>query len=236
MFRRRVEVSPAIMLQRYRAGLFPMAETREARDLFWLDPERRGILPLRGFHLPRRLRRTVLSDEYQVVVDTRFESVIDGCAEPSPGREESWINQEIRGLFLALHRQGHAHSVECWHEGVLCGGLYGLAIGGAFFGESMFSRRRDASKVALVHLIARLRLGGFILLDTQFITAHLSQFGAIEIPRAQYLNLLAAATSTAGQWSCDSEAVRAAIRDMRHGGAEPEARPPGDQESGQAGG
>lgn len=236
MFRRRVEVSPAIMLQRYRAGLFPMAETREARDLFWLDPERRGILPLDHFHLPRRLRRTVLSDEYEVLVDSRFEAVIDGCAEPSPGREESWINQEIRGLFLALHRQGHAHSVECWHAGVLCGGLYGLAIGGAFFGESMFSRRRDASKVALVHLIARLRLGGFVLLDTQFITAHLSQFGAIEIPRAQYLNLLVAATSTDGRWSSPKEAIREAIGHMRHGNAEPDGGQGGSRESSQAGG
>jgi leucyl/phenylalanyl-tRNA--protein transferase len=218
MFRRRVEVSPEIMLQRYRAGLFPMAETRDARDLFWLDPERRGVLPLDGFHLPRRLRRTALSDEYEVTVDTRFEAVIDGCAAPSPGREESWINREIRALFVALHQQGHAHSVECIRDGTLCGGLYGLVIGGAFFGESMFSRRRDASKVALVHLVARLRRGGFTLLDTQFITEHLAQFGASEIPRARYLDMLGAATALAARWNCDGE-VRDEIKRMALGQA-----------------
>ncbi len=218
MFRRRVEVSPEIMLQRYRAGLFPMAETRDARDLFWLDPERRGVLPLDGFHLPRRLRRTALSDEYEVAVDTRFEAVIDGCAAPSPGREESWINREIRALFVALHQQGHAHSVECLHGGMLCGGLYGLVIGGVFFGESMFSRRRDASKVALVHLVARLRRGGFTLLDTQFITEHLAQFGALEIPRARYLDLLGAAASLAARWNCDGE-IRDEIKRMASGQA-----------------
>ena len=219
MFRRRVEVSTKVMLQRYRVGLFPMAETRDSRDLFWLDPEQRGILPLESFHLPRRLRRTALSNEYEVVVDDSFEAVIDGCAAPAPGREESWINHEIRALFLALHRQGHAHSVECLHEGVLCGGLYGLAIGGAFFGESMFSRRRDASKVALVHLVARLRLGGFALLDTQFITTHLSQFGTVEIPRTRYLTLLEAATAKAGVWNCSAAAIQDEIRRMGRGGA-----------------
>ncbi len=214
MFRRRVEVSTAIMLERYRAGLFPMAETRESRDLFWLDPEKRGVLPLESFHLSRRLRRTALSGEFEVVVDTHFEAVIDGCAAPSPGREESWINREIRALFVALHRQGHAHSVECLHDGVLCGGLYGLAIGGAFFGESMFSRRRDASKVALTHLVARLRLGGFVLLDTQFITTHLAQFGAVEIPRARYLALLETAIQRTAGWTQDADAIRAAIHGM----------------------
>lgn len=214
MFRRRVEVNTKIMLQRYRVGLFPMAETRDSRDLFWLDPERRGILPLDGFHLPRRLRRTALSGEYDVVADTCFEAVIDGCAAPAPGREESWINQEIRALFLALHQQGHAHSVECLHDGVLCGGLYGLAIGGAFFGESMFSRRRDASKVALAHLVARLRLCGFGLLDTQFITTHLSQFGTVEVPRSRYLTLLEAATARPGGWARDAGAIQDEIRRM----------------------
>ena len=215
MFRRRLEVTPAIMLQRYRAGLFPMAEERTSRELFWLDPERRGILPLDGFHLPRRLRRTALSGEYEVGVDRDFEAVIDGCAAPAPGREESWINREIRALFMALHQQGHSHSVECRRDGVLCGGLYGLAIGGAFFGESMFSRRRDASKVALVHLVARLRCGGFGLLDTQFITAHLSQFGAVEIPRALYLARLDAAISRQGRWDCDDAAIREEILRLR---------------------
>ena len=221
MFRRRAEVSTAVMLQRYRSGLFPMAETRDGRDLFWLDPEQRGILPLDRFHLPRRLRRTVLSDEYGVVVDRHFEAVIDGCAEPAPGREESWINREIRALFLALHRQGHAHSVECMRAGVLCGGLYGLAIGGAFFGESMFSRRRDASKVALAHLVGRLRLGGFTLLDTQFITAHLAQFGATELPRARYLTLLDAATTRPGRWAADEDDIRDEIARIGRGVAVP---------------
>ena len=216
MFRRRLEVTPAIMLQRYRTGLFPMAEDRHSRELFWLDPEQRGILPLDGFHLPRRLRRTALSGEYEIGVDADFEAVIDLCAAPAPGREESWINREIRALFVALHQQGHAHSVECRHAGVLIGGLYGLVIGGAFFGESMFSRRRDASKVALVHLVARLRLGGFGLLDTQFITAHLAQFGAIEIPRARYLARLDAATALHARWACDDQAaLHEEIRQLR---------------------
>lgn len=227
MFRRRVEVNTAIMLQRYRAGLFPMAETRDSRELFWLDPEQRGVLPLHRFHLPRRLRRTALSDAFEVITDAHFEAVIDGCAAPSPGREESWINREIRALFLTLHAQGHAHCVECLQDGVLCGGLYGLAIGGAFFGESMFSRRRDASKVALVHLVARLRLGGFVLLDTQFITAHLAQFGAIEIPRARYLTLLDSATARLGRWACDPGAIRDEIRRMAsHDAADPAASRP----------
>ena len=204
------------MLERYRAGLFPMAETRDSRDLFWLDPEKRGILPLDAFHLPRRLRRTALSDEYEVVVDQHFEAVIDGCAAPAPGREESWINREIRSLFLALHRQGHAHSVECLAQGQLCGGLYGLSIGAAFFGESMFSRRRDASKVALAYLVARLRLGGFTLLDTQFITTHLAQFGAVEIPRARYLALLDAATAQTAVWAQGPDEVLRALRGIAH--------------------
>jgi len=199
------------MLQRYRAGLFPMAETRDSRELFWLDPERRGVLPLDSFHLPRRLRRTVLSGLFAIEVDRRFEAVIDGCAAPSPGREESWINREIRSLFLALHEQGHAHSVECLQDGVLCGGLYGLSIGGAFFGESMFSSRRDASKVALVHLVARLRRGGFRLLDTQFITSHLAQFGAIEVPRTHYLSLLEQAVTRSAHWNCAEGEIRREI-------------------------
>ena len=208
-----------MMLERYRGGLFPMAETRDSRELFWLDPEIRGVLPLEAFHLPRRLRRTALSDAFTIEGDTRFEAVIDGCAASAPGREESWINREIRALFVALHQQGHAHSVECLHDGVLCGGLYGLSIGGAFFGESMFSRSRDASKVALVHLVARLRLGGYGLLDTQFITTHLQQFGAIEIPRAGYLTLLDAATARTGLWAQQEDLIRAEIRRLAQPGA-----------------
>lgn len=188
------------MLRAYRAGLFPMAETRRGDRLYWLDPERRGVLPLEGFHLPRRLLRTVLSGRFAVTVDGDFAATVRGCAAAVPGREDTWINSEIEHLFTDLHRLGHAHSVECRQEGRLVGGLYGVALGGAFFGESMFSRVADASKVALAHLVARLRLGGFRLLDTQFVTAHLAQFGAEEVPRETYKRLLAAAVAAPSRW------------------------------------
>jgi leucyl/phenylalanyl-tRNA--protein transferase len=200
MSRRTFEITPELMLRAYRAGLFPMAETRRGERLYWLDPELRGILPLDGFHLPRRLRRTVLSDSFEVSADRNFLGVIAGCAAAAPGREDTWINAEIERLFGDLHRLGHAHSVESWQDGQLVGGLYGVVLGGVFFGESMFSRARDASKVALVHLVARLRLGGFRLLDTQFVTNHLSQFGALEIPRDQYKTLLALAVDEPASW------------------------------------
>jgi leucyl/phenylalanyl-tRNA--protein transferase len=200
MSRRTFEITPELMLRAYRAGLFPMAETRRGERLYWLDPELRGILPLDGFHLPRRLRRTVLSDGFAVTADRDFPGVIAGCAAAAPGREDTWINAEIERLFGDLHRLGHAHSVESWQDGELVGGLYGVVLGGVFFGESMFSRARDASKVALVHLVARLRLGGFRLLDTQFVTNHLSQFGAREIPRDQYKSLLALAVDQPATW------------------------------------
>jgi leucyl/phenylalanyl-tRNA--protein transferase len=190
MSRRTFEITPELMLRAYRAGLFPMAETRRGERLYWLDPELRGILPLDAFHLPRRLRRTVLSHEFEVSVDRDFAGVIAGCAAAAPGREDTWINGEIERLFGDLYRLGHAHSVESWQDGKLVGGLYGVVLGGVFFGESMFSRSRDASKVALVHLVARLRIGAFRLLDTQFVTAHLSQFGAVEVPREEYKTLL----------------------------------------------
>jgi leucyl/phenylalanyl-tRNA--protein transferase len=186
-------VTPELVLRAYRAGLFPMAERRDADRLYWLDPDRRGIQPLDAFHIPRRLARTVLSGAFEVRCDTAFAAVLEGCAEPSEDRPETWINADIERLFGALHAMGYAHSVECWHEGRLVGGLYGVALGGAFFGESMFSRVRDASKVALVHLVVRLRLGGFSLLDTQFVTDHLARFGAIEVPRLDYRRLLAEA-------------------------------------------
>jgi leucyl/phenylalanyl-tRNA--protein transferase len=195
MSRRTFEITPDLMLRAYRAGLFPMAETRRGERLYWLDPELRGILPLDGFHLPRRLRRTVLSDAFEVTVDRDFAGVIAGCAAAVPGREDTWINGEIERLFGDLYRLGHAHSVESWRDGELVGGLYGVVLGGVFFGESMFSRARDASKVALVHLVARLRLGAFHLLDTQFVTSHLSQFGAIEVSREHYKGLLALAVN-----------------------------------------
>ena len=195
MSRRTVEITTELMLRAYRHGLFPMAETRRGDRLYWLDPERRGILPLDRFHLPRRLARTVLSDTYTVTVDQDFAGTIAGCATSAPGRDDTWINPQIERLFGELHQQGHAHSVETRADGILVGGLYGVAIGGAFFGESMFSFARDASKVALVHLVARLRLGAFQLLDTQFVTSHLAQFGAEELPRDDYKARLASAVA-----------------------------------------
>ncbi len=170
------------------------------------------MLPLEGFHCPRRLRRTVLSGGFVVRADTDFDATLRGCAAAGPGRAGTWINGEIERLFGQLHRLGHAHSVECWREGRLVGGLYGVALGGAFFGESMFSLERDASKVALVHLVARLRLGGFTLLDTQFVTAHLEQFGATEIPRALYRVRLAAAVRRPALWAVEEPALAEAVR------------------------
>ncbi len=214
MSRRTVEVTPELLLRAYRAGLFPMAETRRGSRLYWLDPERRGVLPLDRFHLPRRLLRTVLRGPYQVTVDTDFAAVIAACAAASPGREDTWINRDIERLFGELYQAGLAHSVECRQKGVLVGGLYGVSLGGAFFGESMFSTARDASKVALVHLVARLRLGGYRLLDTQFVTTHLTQFGTEEVPREQYKLLLAAAVDEKARWAAESTAMEAEIRLM----------------------
>lgn len=211
------EITPDLVLRAYRAGLFPMAERRDGERLYWLDPELRGVQPLDAFHLPRRLARTVLSDTFQVRCDTAFAEVMLGCAAPTPDRPETWINPEIERLFGALHVMGHAHSVECWRDGRLVGGLYGVALGGAFFGESMFSAARDASKVALVHLVARLRLGGFRLLDTQFVTEHLARFGAVEIPRAEYRRRLLAALDVPARFLADPDpaALRAEILSLR---------------------
>jgi leucyl/phenylalanyl-tRNA--protein transferase len=217
MPRPQMDITPELLLRAYRAGLFPMAETRDGFRLYWLDPELRGVLPLDGFHLPRRLARTVLSERYRVTTDAAFEVVIGACAEAGPRRAETWINPTIERLFVALHALGHAHSVECWDGTELVGGLYGLAIGGAFFGESMFSRARDASKVALVHLVARLRMGGFTLLDTQFVTTHLAQFGTREVPRAAYRRSLAEAIDVPAAWvgDADGNAWRATVEEMR---------------------
>jgi leucyl/phenylalanyl-tRNA--protein transferase len=214
MSRRSVEISTDLILRAYRLGLFPMAETRRGERLFWLDPERRGVLPLEGFHLPRRLLRTVLSDTFQITVDTDFAGTITGCATSAPGREDTWINPQIERLFRELHQMGYAHSVEARQGGVLVGGLYGVALGGVFFGESMFSFVTDASKVALVHLVARLRLGRFRLLDTQFVTAHLTQFGAREIPRPSYKIQLARAVEARATWlpSPDPDVLTAEFR------------------------
>ena|SRR5689334_681108 len=214
MSRRTVEITVDLMLRAYRAGLFPMAETRKGDRLYWLDPEKRGVLPLEGFHLPRRLARTVLSDSFAVTVDQDFAGTITGCASPAPGRDDTWINPQIERLFSELYRLGHAHSVESRQGGQLVGGLYGVAIGGVFFGESMFSFARDASKVALVHLVARLRLGGFRLLDTQFVTAHLAQFGAEELAREEYKTQLNQALAAPAEFVAAPEpaALEAEIR------------------------
>ena len=223
MSRRQLEITPELVLRAYAAGVFPMAESRGSDRMYWLDPALRGVLPLDdGFHLSRRLRRTALSDRFTVTADRDFPGVIRGCAEPAPGRTDTWINGEIEQLFIELHRRGFAYSVEAWQDGRLVGGLYGVALGGAFFGESMFSRVSDASKVALVHLVARLRLCGFVLCDTQFITSHLARFGAVEIPKADYKARLAAALEVPARWTADlpAERVAAEIRALRGGGAE----------------
>ena len=188
------------LLDCYARGVFPMADAREDSRVFLIDPERRGVMPLRGFHVPKRLARTVRADPFDVRVDTAFHEVVLACAASGPGRMETWINRPIERLYLQLHEHGHAHSVECWQDGQLVGGLYGVSLRGAFFGESMFSRRRDASKVALVHLAARLIAGGYRLLDAQFMTEHLSQFGAEEIPRLAYHRRLNQALETEGDF------------------------------------
>ena len=185
-----VEITPEVLLKAYACGIFPMAENADDPSLYWIEPDQRGLIPLEGFHVTRRLARTVRSDRYQIYIDRDFEAVIDGCAEPQVGRSRTWINQRIRGLYCKLHEIGHCHSVEAWRDGKLVGGLYGVRLGRVFFGESMFHRERDASKVALVHLVARLRAGGFTLLDTQFVTTHLSGFGAIEVPKRAYNRML----------------------------------------------
>jgi leucyl/phenylalanyl-tRNA--protein transferase len=188
-----VTLTPEILLQAYAAGIFPMAESATDHELFWVDPVRRGILPLDRFHVPSRLRRTVRSGRFAIRCNSAFEAVMRGCAESTSERPQTWINDEIISLYTALFNRGAAHCVECWANDTLVGGLYGVQLGAAFFGESMFSRATDASKVALVHLVARLRAGGFQLLDTQFVTEHLQRFGAIEIPRRDYHARLAAA-------------------------------------------
>ena len=185
------EITPALLLQAYAAGVFPMADGAESDELFWVDPRRRGVLPLDAFPVSRRLARTFLKGDFEILVNGDFAGVVAACAE----REETWINPQIKRLYGALHWMGHAHSVEIRQGGALAGGLYGVALGGAFFGESMFSRRRDASKLALVALVARLRAGGFQLLDTQFVTAHLQSMGAVEISRAAYHRQLEAAVA-----------------------------------------
>lgn len=181
-----IELDASLLLRAYAVGMFPMAQSADSDDLFWFDPEERGILPLDAFHLPHRLRRTVKASRFSVSINTDFPAVIAACGEETPDRPETWINADILRLYGDLHQMGHAHSVECRRDGRLVGGLYGVSLGGAFFGESMFSRETDASKVALVHLVARLRAAGFALLDTQFVTDHLHRFGATTITKREY--------------------------------------------------
>jgi leucyl/phenylalanyl-tRNA--protein transferase len=191
------KLTPDLLLHGYSVGIFPMSESRDDPEIFWVDPRRRGIMPLDGFHISRSLRRTMTRSEWTVTTDRDFSGVLEGCAD----REDTWINAEIRMLYSALHRRGQAHSLEVWEGDVLVGGVYGVVLGAAFFGESMFSRRTNASKIALACLVDRLRRAGFVLFDTQFITGHLASLGAIEISRAQYHAKLAHAKTRSAQFS-----------------------------------
>ncbi len=189
-------LDPDMLLRAYASGVFPMAERADSPEVFWVEPRRRGVLPLDGFHLPRSLAKTLKQQNFRFTVDHAFADVLAACAQPAPGRSETWINPLIAEAYLALYARGDAHSVEAWTpEGALAGGLYGVRLGAAFFGESMFTHVRDASKCCLAALVARLRLGGFRLLDTQFLTSHLAGFGAIEITARDYRTQLAAAVS-----------------------------------------
>lgn len=189
-----------------------MGDSRDDPNLFLVDPDMRGILPLRGFHIPKRLARKVKQDPFRITCDQAFTRVMEMCAESARGRETTWINSQILNLYSALHRQGHAHSVECWDGDALVGGLYGVALGGAFFGESMFSRATDASKIALVHLVARLLEGGFVLLDAQFHNPHLEQFGLFEVPRAEFRKMLKDALTVDAEFYCGEFAGSAAVQ------------------------
>lgn len=188
-----VEITPEVLLKAYACGIFPMAESADDPALYWIEPERRGIIPLDTFHVPSRLARTVRSGRFTVAVDRDFDAVVNGCSQPMPGRARTWINARIRNLYRKLYERGDCHTVEVYEGDKLVGGLYGVSLGRAFFGESMFHRARDASKVALVHLVARLRAGRYRLLDTQFVTDHLRTFGAVEVSRQAYHRLLDAA-------------------------------------------
>jgi len=195
-----MQLTPDLLLRAYAIGIFPMAESRVDPELHWIDPDLRGILPLDEFHLPRKLRATIRRGAFEVRCNTAFQEVIRGCAEPAENRPDTWINPVIEQLYNDLFEMGFAHSVECWRDGRLVGGLYGVSLGAAFFGESMFSRATDASKVALAQLVLRLRKSGFKLLDTQFTTPHLSRFGAREIPREDYRRLLTKAVSAQAEF------------------------------------
>lgn len=195
------QLNTALLLRAYGAGLFPMADTREADDVFWVEPRRRGIMPLEQFHLPRSMAKVLKQERFIHSRDRAFEAVIAACADAAPGRQQTWINSTIRDAYVRLHEEGHAHSIEAWtRDGELAGGLYGVRLGGAFFGESMFSRATDASKAALAHLVVRLWVGGFRLLDTQFLTTHLERFGGTEVRRSHYVGLLNEAVQVQADW------------------------------------
>ena len=211
-----MKLKPELLLRAYAVGIFPMAESRAESEIHWIDPELRGVLPLDGLYVSKRLRRTLRGRRFEVRADTAFDQVIKGCATPAPDRRDTWINPSIERLYTDLHHMGFAHSVECWRDGELVGGLYGVSLGAAFFGESMFSRERDASKVALVHLVYRLRRGGFLLLDTQFQTPHLSRFGVVEISRDDYRAQLARAIRRQAQFPLEvsDEEVEAFVQSI----------------------
>jgi len=195
------QLTPELVLYGYQHGVFPMADPDEDDEIYWFRPEHRGVLPLDGFHVPKNLARLVRQERFEVVSDRDFPAVIRACA----ARTTTWISDEIVEIYEVLHQWGYVHSVECWQEGVLVGGLYGVTLGGAFFGESMFNRVSDASKVALVHLVRRLQAGGFVLLDTQYNTEHLNQFGVVEIPCAEYERRLARALRVEARWMGEGE-------------------------------
>jgi leucyl/phenylalanyl-tRNA---protein transferase len=191
-----IEITPQVLLKAYTCGIFPMAESADDPALYWIEPQHRGILPLDTIHVPRRMKRTLRTTQLTVRIDTDIEGVIEGCAASRPGRRSTWINERIRALYCELFDLGHCHTVEVWDRNELVGGLYGVALNGAFFGESMFSYARDASKIALLYLAARLAYGDFKLLDTQFVTDHLRQFGTIELNREEFHRLLETALDT----------------------------------------
>lgn len=196
----RIDITPEILLRAYAAGIFPMAEDADDPSLFWVEPQKRGIIPLDAVHISRRLGRTVRQDVFQVRIDADFDAVIAACAAPGERRERTWISTRIRRLYGELFEMGHCHTVEAWRGGRLVGGLYGVRLGAAFFGESMFHRERDASKVAFIHLAGRLRAGGFALLDAQFVTGHLATLGAVELERQDYAEVLARAVRAEAEW------------------------------------
>ncbi len=191
------DITVDMLLRAYSIGLFPMAEAADDPELFWVEPDLRGIIPLNDFHVSKSLAKAIRKKPFDIRFDTAFSAVMDGCAAEAPDRPNTWINETIRKLYTELHEIGHAHSVEAWEGDELVGGLYGVSLGAAFFGESMFSRRTNASKICLVHLVERLREKGFVLLDTQFTTEHLKTFGAIDVPKDEYTKMLDLAVNQA---------------------------------------